>query len=350
MTNRLTLQEKIAVIKCYYKVQNAEEVRRTWSQFSTEAAPSGSTIMRLVKKFESTGSVQAEKPPGRPRHARTAKLSESIMTSIKNSPLKSSKRLSNELGVSKSTIIRTLHDINYRPYRPRLIHGLLEVDPFLRIQFCENIINMVQNDDSFLDRIIWSDEAMFKLNGHVNRHNSVYWNSENPHIIIQKEVNLPGVMVWAGIWAEGIIGPFFFEGNVDGKSYHDMLKNKFWPSVKHFVHRRGLWFMQDGAPAHWSTVVRKWLDANFPNRWIGRGGSIAWPPRSPDLTPPDFFLWGYLKDKVYSRKPRTIEELKSSIECEIRGIPLNLCKKVCRSVPHRLQKCMSMEGLQTEVN
>ncbi|PNF38659.1 hypothetical protein B7P43_G01211, partial [Cryptotermes secundus] len=48
-------------------------------------------------------------------------------------------------------------------------------------------------------------------------------------------------------------------------------------------------FQQDGAP----------LNATFQNRWIGRGGPIRWPPRSPVLTPLDFFLWGYVKDRVF---------------------------------------------------
>ena len=45
---------------------------------------------------------------------------------------------------------------------------------------------------------------------------------------------------------------------------------------------------------------------------------MAWPVRSPDLTIPDFFLWGYLKSRVYANKPQTIAALKENIrqECE----------------------------------
>jgi len=53
-------------------------------------------------------------------------------------------------------------------------------------------------------------------------------------------------------------------------------------------------FQQDGAPPHWGSHVCRFLDASFPNRWIGRDGLTAWPPRSPDITPLDFFLWGYV--------------------------------------------------------
>ena len=51
-------------------------------------------------------------------------------------------------------------------------------------------------------------------------------------------------------------------------------------------------FQQDGATPHYLGEVREYLNTRFPGRWIGREAPIAWPPRSPDLTPMDFFLWG----------------------------------------------------------
>jgi hypothetical protein len=48
---------------------------------------------------------------------------------------------------------------------------------------------------------------------------------------------------------------------------------------------------------------------HFPGLWIGRGGTTAWPPASPDLTPLDFFEWGFIKDFVYSRKVRDVADL-----------------------------------------
>ena len=56
--------------------------------------------------------------------------------------------------------------------------------------------------------------------------------------------------------------------------------------------RQRLWFQHDGAPAHFALDVREYLNNVFPNRWIGRGGPVHWPPHSPDLTPMDFFIWG----------------------------------------------------------
>ena len=53
-----------------------------------------------------------------------------------------------------------------------------------------------------------------------------------------------------------------------------MLKEKCWPCAQH----QEAVFQQDGAPPHYGTVVREWLNENFGGRWIGRRGSIEWPP------------------------------------------------------------------------
>jgi hypothetical protein len=56
------------------------------------------------------------------------------------------------------------------------------------------------------------------------------------------------------------------------------------------------------------------LSATFPGRWIGRGGSILWPPRSPDLTPLDLLLCGYVKNYVYMNKIQDLNSLKQEQE------------------------------------
>jgi len=55
-----------------------------------------------------------------------------------------------------------------------------------------------------------------------------------------------------------------------------------------------MWFQQDGAPPHNANVVKDRLNQQYPSRWLGTNGPIKWPLRSPDLTPLDFFSWGYL--------------------------------------------------------
>jgi len=208
---------------------------------------------------------------------------------------------------------RMLQELNYRPFRPRLIHALHDGDADRRVEFCEFFLDMVDEDESLLDRVYWSDEASFKLNGHINRHNCVYWAEENPHVTIDREVNLLGVNVWCAISSQGIIGPHFFDGTVNSQSYLALLKETLLPEIRRRNDDEDVYFQQDGAPPHYAQAVRDWLDENFPGRWIGRRGPIEWPARSPDLTPPDFFLWGVVKDIVYANKPRTVEDLKDEM-------------------------------------
>jgi hypothetical protein len=72
-------------------------------------------------------------------------------------------------------------------------------------------------------------------------------------------------------------------------------------------------FQQDGASAHWAHIIRKCLDMHFSGRWVGRDGPILWPPRPPDITPLDFFLWAYVKDIVYKTPVTSLDVLKLRI-------------------------------------
>jgi hypothetical protein len=82
----------------------------------------------------------------------------------------------------------------------------------------------------------------------------------------------------------------------------------------------------------------------FPNSLISRFGVLTWPSRSPDLTAPDYFLWGYLKKKVFANRLHTIEELKTAILSEIRAIPRDILQRVMDAFPRRLQQCIHAGG------
>ncbi|GBO02562.1 hypothetical protein AVEN_37061-1 [Araneus ventricosus] len=72
--------------------------------------------------------------------------------------------------------------------------------------------------------------------------------------------------------------------------------------------------MQNGAPPHVHRSVKQVLRQSFTNeRVISPGFPTAWPPRSPDLTPCDFWLWGFIKDQVYRKQPATVFHLKGSV-------------------------------------
>ena len=81
--------------------------------------------------------------------------------------------------------------------------------------------------------------------------------------------------------------------------------------------------------------------------FIQNGGSpvaTQWPPPSPDLTPCGFFLWGYLRAKVYEQRPQTLEALKEAIRQEVAAITPEMVLKVTDSYRERLHKCINIQG------
>ena len=93
----------------------------------------------------------------------------------------------------------------------------------------------------------------------------------------------------------------------------------------------------------WSLTVKIFI--TFNEKWLGRRESATdFPPRSHDLTPLDFYLWGTLKNTVYTTKPQTLEELRDKIQHEINNIPLATIQTVCRSVRRRCWECTVAEG------
>ena len=114
--------------------------------------------------------------------------------------------------------------------------------------------------------------------------------------------------------------------------------------------KTSLIFQQDGAPPHFSLKVRDFLDKEFPGRWIGRGGPLAWPPRSPDLSPLDFFFWGYVKQLMYTpAQPANLTDLKERIRVAVRSVTSDMLKRTWDSMKKRLSTLTRRGGSHVEI-
>jgi len=85
------------------------------------------------------------------------------------------------------------------------------------------------------------------------------------------------------------------------------------------------------------------IESFFKDRIISKK---CWPPRSPDLTSTDSFLWGLLRGKVYKNTPRTIEQLKDAIHQEIQAVNFDTLGKVFQNLEKRIQVCLDVKGDQ----
>ena len=221
-----------------------------WENEFHVPAPSRLTIYRMRDKFETTCSVANAPKSGRPRTTLTQENEMKVALTFVNSPKKSMQRASRELGIPRTSLQRLMHWLHLKSYRLRLLHGLLEDDPDRRLQFCEIMCNQLTEQPDLLSKIVWTNEACFKLSGRVNRHNSVYWADENPHVIMTTQLIQPGVTVWGGISCDGVVGPVCFDEPVNGPRYLVMLTEVVVPQLQARPEYAELFFQQDGAPPH----------------------------------------------------------------------------------------------------
>lgn len=75
---------------------------------------------------------------------------------------------------------------------------------------------------------------------------------------------------------------------------------------------------------------------------------MFWPPRSPDLSPLDFFLWGYVKDQVFATEPIDINDMKNRITSACASIRPEVLRRVTQSVRERFMFCIAVEGKHFE--
>ena len=108
-----------------------------------------------------------------------------------------------------------------------------------------------------------------------------------------------------------MIGPYIFPQCLTGDIYTNVLQDELPALLENVpLQTRQMYYQHDGALLYFSEVVRQCLDHKFPNQWTGHGVAQNWPPRSPDLNPLDYHVWGYMKAMVYAHKVNMTEELR----------------------------------------
>lgn len=348
--SRYTDDQKLEIFKAYERSRSIVQTRMDlWRDHRIR--PDKKTIKRVHQNLR-FHHVLRRKPPGRPRSARTSENIQHIKRiaqerSDQGQPT-STRRLALEMqdqgkNISHVSVQRALRsDSHFRPYHERPIHELKTIDRPRRVEMARVLLRMFDDDLTILERIIWTDEAEFKLDGSVNSRNTNYWSGQNPNIVrTRNRINKQGVHVWAGIWAGGRISPIEYDGRLTAKKYQDLLRDQVLPQLGDISQ---FWFMQDGAPAHSAIGTRNFLREKFGDRVIAIGWSPEWAARSPDLTPCDFFLWGHMKAKVYREEFESPTQLRASIVNEFREIDQEHIRNACLSLRRRLEDCIRLNG------
>lgn len=237
-----------------------------------------------------------------------------MLASVAAAPETSCRKIEADVGVNKSRVSSILKKHKFKPYKIRVVQNLHLEDAERRIHFCQWYLQKVGQDPNFSRKVIWSDESYISSAGLFNRHNTRHWSDENQHVNVSRERQGRFGFSIACFILGTKVKYHIYQENLTANRYLEILQN-ILPELLDDVplaQRNQIYFQQDGAPAHNSRIVRRFLEDHFPEHCITTHGPVRWPPRSPDLSMLDFFLWAYIKNIIYRTRHNTIEDLRNA--------------------------------------
>lgn len=277
-----SIQEKVQIIKWYYGGNSIRQVRDLFSvYFPDRPIPSNNCIRNTISVLEKTGSLVNSKNNVHQQayNENLEDLEITVCAAVEDNPYLSLNALADQLNINRSRVRRILKKNKYFSFKLRVTQELVPGDALRRMTFCEEMVERLNVNPEFVKNILFTDESCFPL---IRRHNPAiarYWSKENKHIhVVGRTQYQQKVNVWAGILGNRVIGPFFFNGNLDAENYLNLLEHQVLPAIRDFPNYNQIWFMQDGCPAHNSRAAIAFLNLHFPERWIGTNGIIRWPP------------------------------------------------------------------------
>lgn len=318
-------------------------------RFPNRNVPNIRTFTAIHRRLRETGAFKVTRPDAGRQRVHFEQEQE-ILQYFEVNPQASCRSCADNLGnVSHVAVWNVLRSHELHPFRYQRVQGLLPEDYPHRVNFCRWYLDKIRYNRHFPSSILFTDEATFTREGIFNHQNWHHWAEENPHNITEnKHQHRFSANVWAGIVGNHLIGPYVFVARLTGDAYNAFLHNTL-PLLLEDVPlnvRRTMWYQLDGAPPHYSRVARETLNIKFPDRWIGRGGPVIWPARSPDLNPLDFYLWGHMKSLVYATPVASEEDLIARIAvaagdiAEKRGV----FQRVRESLEKRCRMCIEEGG------
>lgn len=349
----LTLEEKIEIVLLCGESNLHRNVAQIFNNRHPNRNIAQSTVSRILTRFKQTGSVNSSFKKNHTPWKNTEEVELAVCLDVVEHGRTSLPAISQRTEVKQSSIRNILHKNKFRAYKPKFINTLKERDFDVRFDFSMWFQGEREDECSFPDYILWTDEATFSSNGVVSSQNCRWWAQENPHFTIEcKDQYNFKTNVFCGLLKDKVIGPFFFHENLTAARYLDFLRHDLTEVLDEMplYVRNKLWYQLDGAPIHNSNEIKVFLNDTFRNKVIGPHFQCHWPPRSPDLTPLDFFFWGYLKSVVYQNRPfRDIQHLENTIRQCITNISPRFLKNAVRHVSKRTEICIEREGRHTEM-
>ena len=223
--------------------QSLSMIKNKFEQRFGKKAPTDPTLLKWEEKAFKFGSVLDAPRSGR-RKTRT-ELSEIVENSVNENPTLSLRDRGKQLSVNVSTLHNVMtKDLQLKSYKPMIVNELSDEDMDKREIFSKRLLT-VFNTEGMRKMVYFSDECAVYLSYRSRRW--YFWSKTNPHFYEELRNKPPHVMIWAAISSEHLIGPYFFDTNVDQLNYTKCLTDYFIPELtKRRVSIENVYFQQDG--------------------------------------------------------------------------------------------------------
>ena len=235
-----SIEERTFCVTLYLEAKSLKTVQvRYCRSFNFNNFSHKFQITHWVKTFKDTGTLITstkkgkKSTSGRKLTARSPENVDAVRDSVGQSPKKSLRRCSQELGLSRSSVHRILkNDLQLYPYRIQIKQTPTQNDMAKRVEISQWFESKTEENPNFLQNVWFSDEAHFSLSGHVNSKNSVFQGSQAPDEVLQRPLHSVKSTVWVAILKYGITGSFWFEDDIGetmtvNKGCYIVVLNKF---------------------------------------------------------------------------------------------------------------------------
>lgn len=350
----ITMATPVEKAKCVLWLESTQSVstvqRRYRAQYG-KSPPTRPCIYAWYKKFSETGCLCPNKSPTLGRPGVSEETAEKVRNAFAASPDMSTRRASRELGVPPATIHKIMRSSSHREPRLRRYRYLVSTpepdDQDRRLHFVSEIPSQ---SDSWLDNVIFSGEMNFYLSGEVSRKDLCIFGSDKSQDLTEDDADTQKVKLFCAISKNKVYGPYFLSLESD-YFYQRLLEESLLPQLDRDDVADTMMLQVDIPLSQFNDTLRHLLDTRLPEHCIGPVSDSlpAWPSRSPELSPLDFFLWGFVHDYVYDAgPPASIAELRHRIARALSSVPSTLLAQAWDRLYAQVEACRQSQGDRPE--
>lgn len=303
-----------------------------------------STARKVIAKWKVLKTTSNVPRSGRPRKI-SEKTARILVREAKRNPRVTSRQLQVELAesgvhVHTSTISRHLTTAGLSARTPRKKPLLTRKHREARLKYAKTNIEKPQD---FWNNVLWTDETKIELFGHMDSRyvwrtpNTAY---EEKNLVATVKHGGGSIFLWGCFAASGTGRLENIDGIMNSQLYQEILGRNVAPSVKQLKLKRSWVFQQDNDPKHTSKSTKSWMEKK-------KYKLLDWPSQSPDLNPIEM-LWGDLKRRVHTRRPKNLDQLRKYCQEEWKKIPVERCKRLVEGYKRRLKAVIAVKGAQTK--